>query len=58
MEVAVDLDQREILGKMEELLDLCLRAFSALGVVSVLRAPEATGLRGGVFRGSEPERSW
>ena len=54
MEVAVDLDQREIFGKMDELLDLCLRA---LGVVSVLRADVATGLRGGVSRGNEPDRS-
>jgi hypothetical protein len=59
IDVAVDFDQREILGKIDELLDLCLRAFSeAFGVVSVLRAPfAATGFRGGVLRGREPALS-
>jgi hypothetical protein len=50
---AVVLDQREILGKIDELFDLCFRDLSAVwGVVSVLRTPEATGLRGGVASGS------
>jgi hypothetical protein len=44
MEDAVVLDQREILGKKEELLDLCFFAFSLVfGDVSLLGAPEAMG---------------
>jgi hypothetical protein len=53
MEDAVVFDHREILGKKEELLDLCLRALSVFGLVSLLRAPEATGTRGGVERGAD-----
>ena len=59
IDVAVDFDQREILGKIDELLDLCLRALSeAFGVVSVLLVPVSTGFRGGVLRGREPALSW
>lgn len=57
MEDAVVLDQRDILGKKDELLDFVLRDFSLdiLGVVSALGG-EATGTRSGVARGTEAPR--
>jgi hypothetical protein len=60
-EDAVVLDQREIFGKNDEVLDLCFRDFSSdfLGVDSLLGSPDATGTRGGVATGSEtPRSSW
>jgi hypothetical protein len=56
---AVVLDQRDNFGKKDELLDLCFRDFSVdiFGVVSLLRAPDATGTRGGVESGTETPRS-
>lgn len=51
---AVVRDQRENLGRNEELLDLCFLLFSVRGVFSLLKAPCWTSVVvGGVARGTE-----